>query len=272
MKPLSTLLSLSALSTLSLLALAACTPMAVPQAPASPPPTLANTRWDLVGYGQAGALTPTVALGTLNFDTDRLGGTTGCNSYGAAFTQDGYALSLPEGGPVSTMMFCFEPAGLANQETAFFGLLREVTGFTLENDQLTLTGPQGVLVFAPAADTPLTDTVWSLAGLAVNDGITSQVGDEAIFITFSGDQANGSAGCNRFFGPFSLADTALSLGALASTRMACEDSVNAREAEFLSALANVAGYSLNRTSLTLLNAEGAVVAQFTAQPAATTTP
>lgn len=269
MKPLSTLLALSAFG---LMALAACTPMSVPQAPASPPPALANTRWNLVGYGQTEALTPTVAPATLDFGSDQLGGTTGCNSYGSAFTQDGYNLSLPEGGPVSTMMFCFEPAGLADQETAFLSLLREVTGFTLADDRLTLTGPKGVLVFAPATDADLLDTVWSLSGLAVNDGITSQVGDEAIFITFSGDQASGSAGCNRFFGPFSLADTALSFGALASTRMACEDSVNAREAEFLSALATVTGYSLNRTSLTLLNAEGAVVAQFTAQPAATATP
>lgn len=269
MKPFSLLFSLSALS---LMALAACTPVAVPQPPASPPPALENTRWDLLGYGQAEALTPTVALGTLDFGTDRLGGTTGCNSYGSDFTQDGYNLSLPEGGPVSTMMFCFEPEGLPNQELAFLSLLREVTGFALADDRLTLTGPNGVLVFAPATDTPLTDTVWSLAGLAVNDGITSQAGDEAINFTLTGTDINGSAGCNRFFGPFTLGEATLNFGVLGSTRMACEESVNLREAEFLNAMATVTGYRINRTSLTLLNVDGAVVAQFTAQPAATDKP
>lgn len=264
MKPLTLFFSLSAFS---LLALTACTPVAVPLAPASPPPALANTRWDLVGYGPAEALNTPAAPATLDFDSGQLGGTTGCNRYGSAFTQDGYKLILPEGGPVSTMMYCFEPAGVADQETAFLSLLREVTGFTLVDDRLTLTGPNGALVFAPATNTPLTETVWGLAGLAVNDGITSQAGDEAIFLTLDKERVNGSAGCNTFFGPYTFTGDGLSFGALASTRMACEESVNAREAEFLAALSQVAGYRIERASLTLLNAEGGVVAHFTARPA-----
>lgn len=264
MKPLTLLLSLSAFS---LLALTACTPVAVPLAPASPPPALANTRWDLVGYGPANALITPVALATLDFGPEQLGGTTGCNNYGAGYTQDGFNLTLAEGGPVSTMMFCIEPLGLAEQETTFLALLREVTGFTLENDRLTLTGPKGVLAFTPATDSPITDTVWALDGLAVNDAITMQIEDEAIFLALDKEQVSGSAGCNTFSGPYTLTESGLSFGALASTRMACADNVNAREAEFLAALSQVAGYRIERASLTLLNAEGGVVAHFTARPA-----
>jgi copper homeostasis protein (lipoprotein) len=72
----------------------------------------------------------------------------------------------------------------------------------------------------------------------------------------------GSGGCNRLVGSFALAEDELRFGALATTRMACSETLMEREQHFLAALARVTAYRLEERSLALL-AGAEVVARLT---------
>jgi heat shock protein HslJ len=68
----------------------------------------------------------------------------------------------------------------------------------------------------------------------------------------------GSGGCNRLVGSFALAEDELRFGALATTRMACSETVMRREQDFLAALARVTAYRLEEGSLALLAGDDAL--------------
>ena len=78
----------------------------------------------------------------------------------------------------------------------------------------------------------LTGVAWQLTHLGemvAND-------DAGIYIQFRNDgQFGGNAGCNRFFGTASIAET-FSLGGVGATRRACPEPANSLEFSFLEAL------------------------------------
>jgi heat shock protein HslJ len=55
---------------------------------------------------------------------------------------------------------------------------------------------------------------------------------------------SGFAGCNTFTGTFTTDGSTLTLGPLATTRMACERPASAVEATYLEALAGVTSWSI----------------------------
>ena len=57
--------------------------------------------------------------------------------------------------------------------------------------------------------------------------------------------ASGSTGCNSLSGTYATDGTALTFGPLATTRMACEESLMAQEAAVLEALAAVSGWEID---------------------------
>ena len=57
-------------------------------------------------------------------------------------------------------------------------------------------------------------------------------------------QASGSGGCNRFFGSWSVKGSALSLGKMGSTMMACDPALMNQEGKFLRSLETATTYSL----------------------------
>lgn len=79
----------------------------------------------------------------------------------------------------------------------------------------------------------LADTKWQI--VAMNG---EQVGGE-VSATLEFDlsaKITGDTGCNKFFGEYTIHGEGISLGDLASTRMACAGSLNTRETAILSAL------------------------------------
>ncbi len=75
----------------------------------------------------------------------------------------------------------------------------------------------------------LNDTTWSIVminQLPVLQGIPAEV-------RFAEGKVTGTAGCNRFNGNYSANMNALTLGAIASTRMMCPEKQMAQEARFL---------------------------------------
>jgi heat shock protein HslJ len=226
---------------------------------AGDPSQLVDTRWNLVGYGQPDALTLPLdgSLATLDIDAEHMGGTTGCNHYSFDYTAEGQSLTFVEPGPTLTMMACEET--IMQQETDFIKVLSAVTGYTLEENRLTLTGAEGVLVFETAKPLALEGVEWHLSGLAQNEAVVSMAGDEQITLTLQNGQANGFAGCNTFFGGYEVLEDTLKFSALGSTKMACEGEAGQREIEFLTALEHVARYEITRSQLALLDGEGHLV-------------
>jgi heat shock protein HslJ len=108
-------------------------------------------------------------------------------------------------------------------------------------------------------DEPIEGPVWRL----------SQLGEEAIApgsdAQLQFDRANarvtGSGGCNRISGSYTRTGSALRIGQIAATRMACADPVRgATEAQFLAVLQGTTSYRLAPGRLTLLDAGGRTVA------------
>jgi putative lipoprotein len=67
--------------------------------------------------------------------------------------------------------------------------------------------------------------------------------DVAMTIAFEAGRASGSGGCNRFTGSYEQDGESISLGRVASTRMACDEEVMSAERAYLSALESVTLWS-----------------------------
>ena len=93
-------------------------------------------------------------------------------------------------------------------------------------------------------------------------GFAGETGRTARFVQFRADGVvGGSSGCNRFTGAYSHKDGELTLGPLASTRMACPPEVMEREQQFLSMLGNVRYAEADDLKLTLKDGNGEVLAE-----------
>lgn len=97
---------------------------------------LAGTGWTLVSIGE----TPVVAGSkvTLRFGEDgHAGGSAGCNQYGAPYVEGEGTLTFDT--IISTLMACVDEDVMA-QEIDYLAALQQVSAFTLDGDQLVLTG------------------------------------------------------------------------------------------------------------------------------------
>jgi heat shock protein HslJ len=109
---------------------------------------LEGVTWVLQSYGDAAnpAETITGHEPTLTFDKEKMkiSGNNGVNAYGGDYAVDGTSLSINQ--MMQTLMASANPA-LNSQETAFMKILSSATSFNIKNNQLTLTGSEGTLVF-----------------------------------------------------------------------------------------------------------------------------
>jgi heat shock protein HslJ len=84
-----------------------------------------------------------------------------------------------------------------------------------------------------------------------------------VTIAFDIDKSGvaGSAGCNRYFGSFTLTGEGLSFGpGMGSTMMACEDNAMAAERAFLSAMTTVDRFDIDADgALLLISADAPVM-------------
>ncbi len=220
---------------------------------------LADTRWVQVG-----------GPGRLRIDGAEYTATVGCNTIGGAVVVAGTSLTLAPG--VSTRMYCAE---LAEAEAALQRDLGAVASFRLAGDRLELLDGSGktLRTFAPEQDVPLAGA-WQLLTL-VEDGasggtVSSSATDTEVSLTIGADGAvSGSDGCNRIMATSSTTGATpsgrspLRFGPLSGTRMACEPEVMARAAAFTKALERTAGWSTEGTTLSLYDASGNLVAEFT---------
>lgn len=244
--------------------------------PAATPATagsgsLQGVDWVLMAYRSGDTLVEledTQGPARLRFQDGRVSGSAGCNRLTGSYTLEGEAIRF-DPSMATTMMACPEP--LMAQEQAVHAALAEVASHRRGADRLELLDGDGALVlrFVVLESLPLAGSVWHL--LAYNNG------KEAIVSALAGTQLTlelredgtlgGFDGCNRYMSGYTLEDGRLTIGPIATTRMACRgpQGVAEQAAAFAAALGTVTGFHIEGDELTLLNAEGTPAARFRAE-------
>lgn len=223
---------------------------------------LVNTTWTVTTIN--GVAVRPVARPTMTFAQDgTVGGSASCNQYSGPFRTDGDRIAF--GDIASTMMMCEGEVGA--QEAAFLGALRAAQTWRLTPAGDLEIGGVGSIVAGPgiAEGPPPADPV---AGLAATSWDLVEMGTTADFarivptIEFGADGGvSGFAACNTLSGTFTIDGATITLGPLATTKMACERPASAVEAEYLAALSVVATWSIEPDGRLLLG--GPVPLRFT---------
>lgn len=239
-------------------ALQGCANMDAEKKGASAPMNLNDSAWTLAAL--AGATLPPTPVPTLSFEGGRALGSDGCNRYGTSYTAADGKLQL---GPqrMATQMACDEPA--SRVAAAFNRVLDEVRGYRVEAGSLLLLNAAGATLatLAPQPRT-LAGTAWQVTGY--NNGkqaVTSVIIGTQLTLEFMADGTlRGSGGCNNFNGRYSAEGSQMSIGRVASTRMACESPEGrmAQEALYLAALESTASARREGDRLELRTASGAL--------------
>ena len=228
--------------------------------------------WLVTGFNTGSAVTSPI-LGTeltADFAPDgTVSGSAGCNHFSAAYSTDGSAITF---GPILTTLMACPDAAVTAQETLYLAALAASTAWSQAPGTLTLTDATGTtqVTFITVEEASYIGS-WDVTG--VNNGQQALVSvDEAagLTATFSpnGD-IEGFAGCNSFFGTYTVVGNAITIGPLGTTRMACaSDDQNTLEQQYLTALQAAATWDFEPHGLTLRDAEGAMQVTFIAKPAA----
>lgn len=100
--------------------------------------SLKNTAWVLNSFDGVAPVEGTTI--TLYFEKDSLGGTSGCNQYGGEYKKSGTKISF--GALMMTEMACLD-TGVMEQESAFLKALSGELPYSLEGNNLLITGANG---------------------------------------------------------------------------------------------------------------------------------
>ncbi|MCG8352741.1 MAG: META domain-containing protein [Chloroflexales bacterium] len=143
---------------------------------------------------------------------------------------------------------------------------------TIATEQST---PQAAPSQTPPSATPNSPTnasfagkEWNLAQFGAADQVTKPLADAPITVLFQADgTVSGNAGCNSFFGNYTISEQSLQMTDMGGTLMACEEAKMQQEEQFLAALRTVSTFKLQDQELTLQYDGGALV--FTLAPSRT---
>lgn len=205
----------------------------------------------------------------LRLQDGRVWGSGGCNRLMGAYSLAGSKLRF-EPPMASTMMACPEP--LMSQEQAVHAALAEVASYRVAEERLELLDGEGRLLLrlGELAPLPLTGTLWHLS--TYNNGkqaiVSTLAGTEITLELQENGRLGGSDGCNRYLSGFTLEGERLTIGPIATTRMACRGPAGAAEqaTAYAAALGMVGAYRIEGDELTLITPEGVTVASFRAKP------
>jgi heat shock protein HslJ len=204
----------------------------------------------------------------LRFEEGRVVGSAGCNRLMGTYTTQGETIRF-EPRMASTMMACPEP--LMTQERETGAALAAAAAFRLDGKLLELQDKEGkpLLRLIVEEPSPLTDRTWRLAGY--NNGrqaiVSALAGTEITLELRDDGTLGGSNGCNRYMSGYTLEGERLTIGPLATTRMACKGPKGAEQqaADYAAALETVAGFRIEADTLTLTKGDGTPAARFQVQ-------
>jgi heat shock protein HslJ len=183
---------------------------------------------------------------TIRFDGKRLGGSTGCNSYGADYQLR--KLSLQVGDIVSTMIGC--APDVAERESRFGAALKSSRPrIRVAQNRLTIqyenASGKGVMVFTPV-QSRLPNTSWQLNAIRTGSKTTVTPRRSPITLKFTANSVGGFSGCNQYNAAYQEPNNQLTIGAIASTKKGCAAPQMQLEQSFLSKLGTVQRYQINR--------------------------
>ena len=231
---------------------------------------LDGTGWTLTDYVSGGSTVQALNGTTLTMvfgDNGQITGSAGCNHYFASYGMKGTTITIGQAG--STEMYCTAP-GVMEQESAYLALLGRAASVTAVNDRLTFADATGmtILSFAktvPPAPEPLVGTNWTLDSFSTGDAVSSVITGSALTAVFSGDgRVSGSAGCNNYFGLYTVTGSTLSISSVGSTKMNCPGrGIMLQEGTYLASLGRTASSTISGNRLYLKDADGVTLLSFT---------
>jgi heat shock protein HslJ len=246
--------------------------------PATGQAALAGVTWYLIAFNQGGSsvsILPGTEITAFFDGQGRVSGSAGCNQYSASY--GGSLNSLSIGTPAATKMSCQSPPGIMTQETTYLTTIQGASTFSIQNDILTINDSNGraILTYSKIppgqlTPAPMTGTTWYLISIIDSSGtIWSPVTGNPISLLFSADgKINGNAGCNQYFGSYTVSGNTLSINSpLGTTVMYCgEPGVMDLETTYLSILPQMKAYKISGNDLTLSDGTGKITMRYNTNP------
>lgn len=202
---------------------------------------------------------------TAEFDQEgRVGGSSGCNSYGTSYNVDGNKITFGAE-TITTMMACPEP--IMEQERNYLIALEATATFEINDDELILFNADGDEVARfTAIDQSLAGSSWQVIGYNNGKGgVVSVIIDTEITASFGeDDQLTGNAGCNDYFAAYEIDGDQISIGPAGATRKMCSspEGIMEQEQQYLAALETAETYKVEGVRMEMRTSEGALVADF----------
>ena len=198
-----------------------------------------GTQWVLSSYAQGGTLTivPETIFADATFEGSIVGGQAGCNTFRALYQSGSRTLLISQAS--TTLMACDEPT--MDFAQTYLALLQSSRFYTARNETLTIYDSIGspALVFDAAPRNPVLGR-WNVDSYLIPPStVTAPIAGTQLDVVFGIASVGGSAGCNSFTGTYGTNGTALRISPLATTRLACDQTVMDQETAFLSALQGV---------------------------------
>jgi heat shock protein HslJ len=108
---------------------------------------------------------------------------------------------------------------------------------------------------------------WKLVTFLSGSAATNVPAGVAIDARFASGKVSGSSGCNVYNGPATVTGSAIKIGPLATTQMACVGPTADIEKAYLADLANATSFTATANALTMFNTAGASILVYAAGPA-----
>ena len=202
---------------------------------------------------------------TARFEQGKISGFSGVNQY-AGPCELGADGTMKIGPLAGTQMAGPEP--LMRVESAYLQLLAKCDSYRVAGSKLTLyTGGTETLIYEAGKPAELPGSKWTVTGY--NNGKQAVVSvslGATLTLEFGADNTvSGNGGVNTYNGPYSSGATTLTIGPLASTRVAGSADMMAQETAYLAALQNAAKWEVVNGTLELRDSTGALQVSAKAQ-------
>jgi heat shock protein HslJ len=227
---------------------------------------LEGASWSLDSYlnreGDTECLLPYTEITAL-FESGRVSGNGGCNSYTGSYVTDGDNINIS--GVISTLMFCMD--NISTQESDYFLNLNQAATYNISGNLLRVMDVNGteILTYSVVQPLPLTGTNWSMLNYNNGRGLFSALAGTEVTALFSVDgNLTGTAGCNNYRASYQVDGNNIQIGPAATTRMFCSEpeGIMDQENDYLAALESAATYRIDRQQLWLFFANNSTAAIF----------
>jgi heat shock protein HslJ len=181
-----------------------------------------------------------------------VGGSSGCNTYNAAYTLDGSNITVEA--PAMTMMAC--ETGM-DTEQAYLQALQVSESYQIFGDKLVVTNPSGNLTYT-VNRTPLAGALWILVSIGdVNNPQPPVAGSKfaAQFSRIPGSPSGvltGTTGCNEYTAAFAATVDEIKINLPVSTmNTSCVPGLSDQEQLYFLALNDAATYRISGNTLVI---------------------